>query len=119
MFSQLRLVFVLAMRPLFVVLMLSGLAACDSPLSLLTGGGPNVNAPIAAGQTVEQTQGISLKNERAAPSVSLRPKSRVGEVDQSVTNNVNIEPWLLLVIICLAAGGTIGWVDNIVRLIKR
>jgi len=103
-----------------VLTLLTVIPACGAnPLSLLTGGGTNVaaNVPIAAGREVEQTQGISVKTE--APSVSLRPKSRVDTVDQSVTNNISLEPWVLLVIVCLAAGGAIGWVDNITRLFKR
>ena len=86
-----------------------------SPLSLLTGGGPNVAAQALVGQEV--TQGISIKT--GAPSVSLRPNARVDAIDQSTTNNVNIEPWMLLVMLCLAAGGAIGWVDNVMRLFKR
>jgi len=65
----------------------------------------------------EVTQGISIKT--GAPSVSLRPNARVDAIDQSTTNNVNIEPWMLLVMLCLAAGGAIGWVDNVMRLFKR
>ena len=97
------------------------LTSCSSlsPLSLLTGGGPNLAAqvPIAVGETVDQNLGISVKRE--APSVKLEPNSKVDTIDQSTTNNVNIEPWMLLVMLCLAAGGAIGWVDNIVRLFTR
>ena len=103
-------------RALFVVLMLSGLAACGAnPLSLLTGGGPNVAANVQAG--AENNQGINIKTE--APSVSVRPNARVDKIDQSTTNNVSIEPWMLLVMLCLAAGGAIGWVDNVVRMFTR
>jgi len=97
------------------------LTSCSnlSPLSLLTGGGPNVAAavPIAVGETVDQNLGISIKRE--APSVRIEPNSKVDTIDQSTINNVNIEPWMLLVMLCLAAGGAIGWVDNIVRLFTR
>ena len=98
------------------VVMLILLTSCGTnPLSLLTGGGPNVgvNAQVGA----ENNQGINIKT--GAPSVSLRPNARVETVDQSTTNNVNIEPWMLLVMLCLAAGGAIGWVDNVVRLFRR
>jgi len=97
------------------------LTSCSnlSPLSLLTGGGPNVAAavPIAVGETVDQNLGISVKRE--APSVRVEPNSKVDTIDQSTTSNVNIEPWMLLVMLCLAAGGAIGWVDNVVRLFRR
>ena len=98
------------------VVMFILLTSCGTnPLSLLTGGGPNVgvNAQVGA----ENNQGINIKT--GAPSVSLRPNARVETVDQSTTNNVNIEPWMLLVMLCLAAGGAIGWVDNVVRLFRR
>lgn len=73
------------------------MAGCSgvNPLSLLTGGsGTNVaaNVPIAAGQEVEQTQGISVKTE--APSVSIRPKARVDTVDQSQTTNQELPGWV-------------------------
>jgi len=103
----------------FVGLMFLTSCSSLSPLSLLTGGGPNLAAqvPIAVGETVDQNLGISVKRE--APSVKLEPNSKVDTIDQSTTNNVNIEPWMLLVMLCLAAGGAIGWVDNIVRLFTR
>ena len=65
----------------------------------------------------EVVQGVQIN--RAAPTVSLRPQSRVETIDQSTTNNVTIEPWMLMVMLMLAAGGAIGWVDNVVRLFKR
>ena len=105
-------------RQLFVALMLASLVASCSPLDIaksLVGGGPNVNGQIGA----ENNQGINIKSTRAAPTVTVRPKARVDTIDQSTTNNVSIPPWVLLVIVCLAAGGAIGWVDNIVRFFRR
>jgi hypothetical protein len=96
------------------LLLLTGCGGLN-PISLLTGGGPNVAANVQAG--AENNQGINVKTE--APSVSLRPNSRVDSIDQSVVNNVSIEPWMILIMLCLAAGGAIGWVDNILRLFKR
>jgi len=101
-------------RLVLALTLLMVIPACGSnPLSLLTGGsGTSVtaNVPIAAGQEVEQTQGISVKTE--APSVSLRPKSRVDTVDQSQnkvqadevkTVVVNETPvWLILALV-------LGW----------
>jgi hypothetical protein len=86
-----------------------------NPISLLTGGGPNVAANVQAGAV--NNQGINTNTE--APSVTLRPNARVEKIDQSVTNNVTVEPWMILIMLCLAAGGAIGWVDNILRLFKR
>lgn len=94
-------------RSLVFPLLVSGsllfLTGCGAnPLSLLTGGGPNVaaNVPVAVGKNVEQTQGISVKT--AAPSVSLRPNARVDKVDQSVTNNTTVSFWVLVLLI-------LGW----------
>lgn len=90
--------------------MLSGLlSACSNPLSFLTGGGPNVaaNVPIAAGQEVEQTQGISVKTE--APRVSLRPKARVETIDQSQTTNQELPGWVWVLFGVLFV---VGWATD-------
>lgn len=55
-------------------------------------------ANVQAG--AENNQGINIKTE--APSVTLRPKSRVGTVDQSTTKNTNIDPWIILLLV-------LGW----------
>mgnify|MGYP003663048851 FL=1 len=110
---------------LLLVLMLTASCSSLSPFSLLTGGGPNVAANTQVG--AENVQGARQSGEgnvqgvavSTAPSVSLSPNSRVDKIDQSVTKNVNLEPWMLLVMLMLAAGGAIGWVDNVVRLFKR
>jgi len=52
------------------------------PLSLLTGGGPNVAANVQAGKTNSQTIGTT---SNIAPTLSLRPNARVDRVDQSTT----------------------------------
>lgn len=103
-------------------------SACDGPLSLLTGGGPNVAANVQAGKTNTQTLGST---SNISPTVSLRPNSRVESINQSSgsrnveaesvgTINVNEVPaWVMLIIVLLAAGGAIGWVDNLVRLFRK
>jgi hypothetical protein len=55
------------------------LAGCGGPLSLLTGGGPNVAANVQAG--AENRQAL-VSQENAAPSVSIRPNSRTGDIRQ-------------------------------------
>ena len=109
--SQRLLSLPLALSSLLLIAGCGGL----NPLNLLTGGGPNVASNIQAG--AENNQGVNIKTE--APSVSVRPNARVDKIDQSVTNHVNVEPWMILVMLMLAAGGAIGWVDNILRLFKR
>jgi len=98
-------------RLVLALTLLTVIPACgSSPLSLLTGGsGTNVaaNVPIAAGQEVEQTQGISVKTE--APSVSLRPKSRVDKVDQSQTTNQELPGWVWAVFGVLFV---VGWATD-------
>jgi len=100
---------------LVLLLALTGmvsLTGCGvNPLSLLTGGGPNVAANVQAGKTNSQTIGTT---ENFAPTVSVRPNSRVETVDQSKTDakvasdNVErvivneVQPWVILLLI-------IGW----------
>lgn len=95
---------------MLVLTLLTVIPACgSSPLSFLTGGGPNVaaNVPIAAGQEVEQTQGISVKTE--APSVSIRPKSRVDTIDQSQTTNNELPVWVWIVFVVT---WIVGWATD-------
>lgn len=85
--------------------------SCSKVLpSLLTGGGPNVAANIQAGKTNSQTIGTT---ENYAPSVSVRPNSRVDNIDQSKTENTvgtsenvtinNVSPWMILFAL-------VGWI---------
>ena len=61
---------------------------------LLTGGGPNVAANVQAGKTNSQTVGVT---KNVAPTVSLKPHSRVETVDQSssTTNDTNPIVWIV------------------------
>lgn len=73
------------MRFIVVLMVFLTFSGCSgSPLSLLTGGGPNVAANVQAGKTNSQTVGTT---ENYAPSVSIRPNSRVDTIDQSKTEN--------------------------------
>lgn len=94
---------------------LTGCSGSDVLKGLL-GGGPNVAANVQAGKTNSQTIGQSGIDER---KTIVRPRARVDKVDQSTNTTVNVPFWAVLVMICLAAGGAIGWVDNILRLFKR
>ena len=95
-----------------LTLALSSCSAFDIAKTLI-GSGPNVNGQIGA----TNQQGINVT--RKAPTVTVKPKGKVGTIDQSTTTNIDIPPWVLLVIVTLAAGGAVGWVDNIVRLFRR
>jgi len=98
--------------PLLVSVSLLLVTGCGvNPLSLLTGGGPNVAANTVIGKDV--VQGVSIST--AAPSVSIEPNARVDKVDQSATtNNTNS---ILLIIIAI-----LGWLapspNEIAREIK-
>jgi hypothetical protein len=98
----LKLSFGRSLRTLRLPLVLSVLmlvTSCGlSPLSLLTGGGPNVAAQALVGKEV--TQGISIKT--GAPTVSVRPNARVDAIDQSTTNNTTIDPWIIILLV-------LGW----------
>lgn len=81
----------------FVGLML--LTSCGlSPLSLLTGGGPNIAANTQVG--AENNQGITITRE--APKLELGRDAKVDTVDQSTTNNTTIDPLILVLLI-------LGW----------
>ena len=67
--------------PLLLVLML--MASCSkTPLSLLTGGGPNVAANTQIGKTNNQTVGTT---NNVSPTVNVEPDSNVGSIDQRTT----------------------------------
>lgn len=114
----------LLVLPLVLMLILSSCGT--SPLSLLTGGGPNVAANTQVGKTNSQTVG---KTENFAPSVSIRPNSRVDTIDQSKTENSvgssekvtinNADPWLILFAVLgwlLPSPGEIGrWIKGLFK----
>lgn len=116
------------LKLVMVVILLMVIPACSGPLKFLTGGGPNVaaNVPIAAGQEVEQNQGfVNMRTE--APQVTLRPKSRVGSIEQN-TNRVQsdrvetvvvneVPTWVILLLVLgwlFPSPGEIGrWVRSL------
>ena len=79
-----------------------------SPLSLLTGGGPNVAANTQLGQENSQTLGVSTSNELSI----VRPQARdikqtqdtVGVKADKVeeVNNTNAPPWMIVLLV-------LGW----------
>lgn len=76
---------------------------------------PGVAANVQAGQTNQQTIGFT-QNE-AAPSVTLRPRSRVDTIDQSQTTNYQLPTgvWILLFVVLV-----IGWmVDTPATIIEK
>ena len=89
--------------PLLLVLMLT--VSCSQIPQFLTGGGTNVAANTQIGKTNSQTLGTT---NNIAPTVSVRPNSRVDTIDQRNTttrvSSDNVEnivvneypPWLIL-----------------------
>jgi hypothetical protein len=90
-------------RLLLLLLVLTSTVSCSSlgPLSLLTGGGPNVAANTQIGK--ENNQGVNVDVDKSVRPV-LRPEGPVENIqqDNSTTNNNNVDPLLLLLLI-------IGW----------
>jgi hypothetical protein len=64
-------------RPAALLALTMALAACGGPLSLLTGGGPNVAANVQAGKTNSQTIGQTNVTEQKL----VRPQAR--SIEQS------------------------------------
>lgn len=91
-------------RPLFLIGLVSLLAACNSlPLSLLTGGGPNVAANVQAARTATQTVGTTQITEQRTNSgdiKTLEAKVAAEKVEKVTVNEV--QPWVILLLI-------LGW----------
>jgi hypothetical protein len=87
---------------LLSVLMLT--ASCSKgPLSLLTGGGPNVAANIQAGKTNSQTLGTTKIVEQKTESGDIKSvdsKVSAETVDKVTVNET--QPWVILLLI-------LGW----------
>lgn len=61
-------------------IILTGCGTVGNPLKFLSGGGTNVAANTQAGKTNSQTLGTTTN---IAPTVDVRPNSRVDTIDQS------------------------------------
>lgn len=85
------------------------LSACDGPLSLLTGGGPNVAANVQAGRTNVQTVGTTeITDQRITRPVARSIEQSAGDnpirtemVETLVIRN-EAPPWVWLLLI-------VGW----------
>lgn len=90
-------------RALALVALITALASCDGPLSLLTGGGPNVAANVQAGKTNSQTIGQTNVTEQKL----VHPQARTIEQStgatrvrterlESVIIQEQVPPWIWL-----------------------
>jgi len=119
----------LSLRTPLLLLVFSGmvLAGCgSSPLSLLTGGGPNVAANVQAGKTNTQTIGTTTVTEQKL----VRPKAR--KIQQTADTNkvradevktvvVNEYPvWLIIAFaVALFMDSPVRWVEQLLSLLRR
>lgn len=114
------------MKRLFLAVLLAfTLAGCSAPpLSLLTGGGPNVAANVQAGAENNQTLGVNYKIEqtltrpqaRTIEQSSGETRVRTESVQQVVVNEVD---WRYVAVIALLAGFLIPSPKEIARTIGR
>ena len=92
------------------------MAGCSgSPLSLLTGGGPNVAANVQAGKTNTQTVGTTTVTEQKL----VRPKARdirqtadtnrvkAESADTVVVNDLPVWVWIVAILLFI-----VGWVTD-------
>lgn len=105
------------------MLIISLLASCSAiggaALNALAGGGPSASANVQAGKTNTQTVGSSTVDNRKL-EVRTDPESSASvSQDNSTTNNITLPFWAVLLIVTLAAGGAVGWIDNITRFFLR
>ena len=89
------------MRPLIIILVFT-LSACGaSPLSLLTGGGPNVAANVQAGKENTQQAVVSQTKTEAGRDVVQQTSPVIAEQIKEV--NIQQTPlWMLILLI-------LGW----------
>lgn len=109
------------------LLLIMTLAACGGPLSLLTGGGPNVAANVQAGKTNAQTIGQTNVTEQKL----VRPQAR--SIEQSTgetrvradsTGDIRVDekdaPWLIIAFaIALLLDSPLRWPGQIAEAFRR
>lgn len=112
-------------RLLLLLLVLTSMPSCSKgPLSLLTGGGPNVAANIQAGKTNSQTLGTTKIVEQKTESGDIKSvDSKVSaESVEKVTVN-ETQPWVILLLILgwlLPSPNEIGrWIKSLFTRTKK
>ena len=75
--------------------------------------------PNSGGEISAQLGKTNTRTDTSSIGVTTTTENKAETINQTTTNNISIEPWVLLLITCLAAGGAIGWVDNIIRLYRK
>ena len=101
------------MKPLALILILF-LSACGGPLSLLTGGGPNVASNIQAGKENTQQAVVSQTKTEAGRDVVQQTSPVIAEQ----IKEVNIQQTPLWMIILLILGWLLPSPNEIARWIR-
>ena len=99
----------LTLRMLLALALLT-LAGCSgiSPLSLLTGGGPNVAANTQLGQENEQTIGPRTSTDQTIVRPQARDITQVADKNEVKSESINevkvqnVPPWVLFILV-------LGW----------
>ena len=111
-------------RALLLALLLSG---CGGPLSLLTGGGPNVAANVQAAKTATQTLGSStVQDQRITSATAARDvvqSSDRGTVKAESVQTIVVHQypaWLIIAFaIALFLDSPLRWAEQIRGLFRR
>lgn len=108
---------------LLLLLASMSIASCSkgTPLSLLTGGGPNVAANVQAGKTNNQTVGTTNIMEQKTNSGDVKSSKISADGAQKIVVN-EIPPWIILLfgLLCgfvIPSPGEIG--RGVVNLVKK
>jgi hypothetical protein len=100
------------------------LAACGSPLDLLTGGGPNVAANVQAGKTNSQTIGTTKNTSQKVvrPQAPVRQSSDTNRVSADSVETVVVQEYPAWLIWAFAAAlfldSPLRWPGQIWRAIR-
>jgi len=90
---------------LLLLALISTPSCTQNPLSLLTGGGPSVNANVLAGQEVTQQLVANQNRQDAGRDVvtnEIKKEVEADSVEEVEINNTNIPPWVILLLL-------LGW----------
>ena len=89
----------LSLLLLLLLACISTVGCSKGPLSLLTGGGPNVAANTQVGAENNQTVGVVTNNR---PELTIKAPVEKVVQDTSTTNNTEVDPLLIILLV-------LGW----------
>ncbi len=107
-----------------LALFLTGCGA--SPLSLLTGGGPNVAANVQAAKTATQTVGSTAVQDQTIEKVQardIRQTADTSRVKAEMVQKVVVQeypPWLILAFaVALFLDSPLRWPEQVMKAFRR